>query len=83
MLFQIFFSIKINIDISQADNIEDLQHSFVFFNYAILLYYNKQYSDAYRIIEKLYKQFNELLDEKLFRELCFVYIDILIKLKKV
>lgn len=62
---------------------EDLQHSIIFYNYAVFLYYKKQYSDCYKIIDKLYYQFNELLDDKLFRELNFIFVDILIHLKKV
>lgn len=68
---------------AKFETFEDLQHSFIFYNYSILLYYNKQYSDAFKIIDKLYYQFKELLDEKLFKETSFVFVDILIKLKKV
>ncbi|CAF0738487.1 unnamed protein product [Brachionus calyciflorus] len=73
---------QIKLDLSEPDTLEDLQHSFIFYNYSILLYYNKQYSSAFKIIDKLYYQFSELLDEKLFKEINFIFIDILIRLKK-
>lgn len=68
---------------TKLETLEDLQHSIIFYNYAIILYYNKQYSECFKIIDKLYYQFNELLDENLFREINFIFVDLLIQLRKV
>lgn len=71
------------LELDKLETLEDAPHSILFFNYAILLYYDKQYTECFRIVEKIYYHFSELLDERLFQEINFLLIELLIQLRQV
>lgn len=74
---------RVKLELGKLESLEDAPHSSLFFNYAILLYYNKQYTDCFRIVEKIYYHFSELLDERLFYDVNFLLVELLIQLRQV
>lgn len=74
---------KCKLNLEQLDTLDTEQHCVVFFNYAIVLYNLKQYSQCLRIVEKIYTQFFEALDEKLSRQVSLMLINLYIEMRLV
>jgi hypothetical protein len=71
------------LNFNKLKTLEDAQNCNLFFNYALTLYFNRQYSQCFKIIDKLYYQFSELVDEQLARKIHFLFVDLLIQMKQV
>ena len=67
----------------KTETLDDSNFAFLFYNYAVYLYFKKQYSKSLRIIDKLYYQFNELLDVKLLKNVSLIHADLLVQLRQV
>jgi hypothetical protein len=74
-------NVKLNLD--KVETLEDSTYSILFYNYAVYLYANKQYSKCFKIIDKLYYQFNELLDAALLRQINLIFIELLVQKRQV
>ena len=58
---------------------DDSQLSACYYNLAVLYYFNREYGKSLKIIEEIHNNtFNELIDEKLSRQITVMYIDVLI-----
>lgn len=68
---------------TQKTHLDDLQLSFVNYNLAVLYFYNKEYGKSLKIIEDIYNSFNELIDEKLSRQITMLYVELLIETNQV
>jgi hypothetical protein len=71
------------LDLKKLDTLDNSENCCLFYNYALLLYFNRKYSQCYKVINKIYNRFGEFLDDKLFREINFLYVRLLIHLKQV
>ncbi|XP_061571147.1 CCR4-NOT transcription complex subunit 10-like isoform X1 [Cololabis saira] len=58
-----------------ADGLDDVENSLLYYNQAIINYYTRQYSEAISIGEKLY-QFLEPFEEKFAQAVCFLLVDL-------
>ena len=72
---------KLNFD--KLETLEESQNVIYFYNYALLLYLNKQYGQCLQIVEKVYNQFMELIDERLCRQITILLIELLIQTHQV
>ena len=52
--------------------------SAVYYNLAVLLYFDKEYGKALNILEGIYNSFNELNDDKLSRQISILFAELLI-----
>lgn len=75
------FSDKSKLNLEELDALDTEQHCVVFFNYAIVLYNLKQYSQCLRIVEKIYTQFLDALDEKLGRQVSLMLTNLYIEMR--
>lgn len=55
---------QVHVDPDNATSVEDTDHAVLFFNHAVILYHHGQYSQAIKILEKLF-QVIEPLEDKL------------------
>ena len=81
--FKKLCSDKSKLNLEELDALDSEQHCVIFFNYAIVLYNLKQYSQCLRIVEKIYSQFNEALDEKFSRQVSLMLINLYIEMRLV
>ncbi|XP_024136956.1 CCR4-NOT transcription complex subunit 10 isoform X1 [Oryzias melastigma] len=58
-----------------ADGLDDVENSLLYYNQAVICYHLKQYSEAISIGEKLY-QFLEPFEEKFAQAVCFLLVDL-------
>ena len=70
-------------DLDRPENLEDASFSILFYNQAVCFYLDRQYSKCIKIIDKLYYQFNELLDGKLMRKVSLMFVDLLLQQRQV
>ncbi len=90
-LFIRIFKIKIliyvqkNVDLNNLETLDDEQVCILFYNYAVLLHFEQQYSSSFDIIEKLYHEYSEynLLDINLCQKINILYLELLIILRRV
>ena len=76
-------SLSSDSDNAQKTHLDDLQLSFVNYNLAVLYFYNKEYGKSLKIVEDIHNSFNELIDEKLSRQITTLYIELLIETNQV
>ncbi len=74
-------TVKLNLD--KVETLEDSTYSILFYNYAVYLYANKQYSKCFKIVDKLYYQFNELLEAALLRHISLIFVELLVQKRQV
>uniref|UniRef100_H2LEU0 CCR4-NOT transcription complex subunit 10 n=1 Tax=Oryzias latipes TaxID=8090 RepID=H2LEU0_ORYLA len=58
-----------------ADGLDDVENSLLYYNQAVICYHLKQFSEAISIGEKLY-QFLEPFEEKFAQAVCFLLVDL-------
>lgn len=72
---------RLRVKLSNPETFDDVDHSVVFFNQAVLYYQSQQYRKAALILDKLF-QFMEPLDESIARRICFLYIEVCLCLQQ-
>lgn len=60
-------------------SVNNTQLSTVYYNLAVLLYYDKEYGKALNILEGIYNSFHELSEDKLSRQIAILYAELLIE----
>jgi mannose-6-phosphate isomerase class I len=76
-------SATVKLGLDRLETLEDSHYAILFYNYAVYLYLNKQYSKCFKIVDKLYYQFNELLDARLLRHISLIFIELLVQKRQV
>jgi hypothetical protein len=79
----LFIIFKINVNMKNLDSLNDSPYYILFYNYALLLYFKRQYDDAFKIVERLNNQYSDVVDESLSRQINFLYAELLIQLRQV
>lgn len=74
---------KVKLDLDKLESLDDANNAGLFFNYACYLYLTRDYWKCFKIVDKLYSQFRELLEPKLVRQVSILFADLLIHLRQV
>uniref|UniRef100_A0A2R5L5U8 CCR4-NOT transcription complex subunit 10 n=1 Tax=Ornithodoros turicata TaxID=34597 RepID=A0A2R5L5U8_9ACAR len=72
---------RLRIKLCNSNTFDDVDHTVIFFNQAVLYYHSQQYRKAIIILDKLF-QFMEPLDESIARRICFLYIELCLCLQQ-
>uniref|UniRef100_A0A671U1E2 CCR4-NOT transcription complex subunit 10 n=1 Tax=Sparus aurata TaxID=8175 RepID=A0A671U1E2_SPAAU len=66
---------QVTVEMCDADGLDDVENSLLYYNQAIIHYHMRQFSEAISIGERLY-QFLEPFEEKFAQAVCFLLVDL-------